>query len=208
MAEDRNFPDFRRLAKGLRAMKYDFSKKTDGDYDREAKEPIEDPALIEDDVALDDATLLTSRHKWGRARDNGKGMHRVVLDIDMDAALIPSSTPGNHHLIIDKTLPWKDYVELLRALSKAGIIQPGYAKASIARGYSAIRPPWVKKEGRYEVRESGTGNMFLTTKVATGGGISLETLKNHLEKLICKHEETTMIQTLADQMAASEKEST
>lgn len=31
------------------------------------------------------------------------------------------------------------------ALAAAGIIEQGYANASIARGYSAIRPPWEKK---------------------------------------------------------------
>ncbi len=72
--------------------------------------------------------------------------HKVVIDLDMDAALIPSSTPGHYHLIIDKTMPWFDYQMLLGSLRDAGLIQEGYYKASIQRGASVIRTPWTKKE--------------------------------------------------------------
>lgn len=103
-------------------------------------------AVIADDVPLDEANLLTSRHKFGRARNNGKGVHRVVLDLDYDAALIPSSTPGHHHLILDVAMEWDEYEKLLTALAEAGVIEKNYAKASIAKGYSAIRTPWEKKK--------------------------------------------------------------
>jgi hypothetical protein len=131
--------DFRRLARGLRAMKFDFT--VAGDYAR--KDPPE--AVIADDVPLDEATLLTSRHNFGQGRCGGKGIHRIVLDIDYDAALIPSSTLGHHHLILDVALPWDKYETLLKALAEAKVIQRGYADASITKGYTAIRPPWEKK---------------------------------------------------------------
>ena len=140
---------FRRLARGLRAMKFDFTKANTikGQIVDGKQTYIDNPeAIIQDDVPLEEANLLTSRHKHGRAKAGGKGMHRIVLDIDMDAALIPSTTPGHHHLIIDKVLPWDEYEKLLNALADAGIIQKGYAGASIAKGYTAIRPPWEKKE--------------------------------------------------------------
>lgn len=110
-------------------MKFDFGK-DDGDYS--------DKRVIADDVDLKDANLVTSRIE-------GTNLHRVVLDIDMDAALVPSSTPGHHHLYINKSLDWTAYTKLLRALVDAGIVQRGYAEASISRGYSAVRPPWVHK---------------------------------------------------------------
>lgn len=62
-----------------------------------------------------------------------------------DLALVPSSTPGHHHLILDANLPWPVYKKLLNMLSLCGVIEFGYAQASMRKGYSAIRPPWVKK---------------------------------------------------------------
>ena len=72
-------------------------------------------------------------------------LHRPVLDIDIPAALIPSSTPGHSHLYIDKPMTRTQYENLLWALVEAGIIEGGYANASSARGYTSVRLPWVKK---------------------------------------------------------------
>lgn len=125
--------NFCRLARGLRAVKAKFGTR----YKQNNE-------ILVDDIPLKEANLLTSRHQFGRDKCD-KGMHRVVIDIDYDAALIPSSSPDHYHLILDRVLPWHQYVELLNALAKAGIIEKGYAEASINRGYTAIRPPWEKK---------------------------------------------------------------
>jgi hypothetical protein len=83
------------------------------------------------------------------ARDAGlpvdKQHHKVVLDLDLPAQLIPSSTEGHFHLYIDKEMPWDVYVRLLTALAAAGIIEQGYLSASLERGLTAVRLPWVKK---------------------------------------------------------------
>ena len=70
----------------------------------------------------------------------------AVIDIDLPVQVTPSSTEGHFHLVIDKTMSWEDYKLLLYALARVGIIEKGYAEASIAKGFSAIRLPWVKKE--------------------------------------------------------------
>ena len=75
-----------------------------------------------------------------------KGTHRPLLDLDIPVVFIPSSTPGHGHLYIDKEMPWKDYQKLLNCLADLDIIEHGYRGASLARGYSALRLPWVKKE--------------------------------------------------------------
>jgi hypothetical protein len=75
----------------------------------------------------------------------GTDRHRVVLDLDMPAQLVESTTPGHFHLYIDKELTWAAYLALLFALQKAGIIERGYLRASRARGYTAVRLPWVRK---------------------------------------------------------------
>lgn len=72
-------------------------------------------------------------------------MHRPVLDLDLDAVLVPSSTPGHHHLYIDKPMRWEDYVRLLDVLASVGILEPGFVNVSKQRGATMVRLPWVKK---------------------------------------------------------------
>ena len=75
----------------------------------------------------------------------GEGLHTPILDIDIHAALIQSSTKGHYHLYIDSPLTWRKYKRLLRALKRAGIIEPGYYKASVYRKATDLRLPWVRK---------------------------------------------------------------
>jgi len=77
---------------------------------------------------------------------NDPGKHLVCLDIDMPAQLVASKSPGHYHLYIEKKMDWETYKELLTALAKAGIIEEGYAGASIARGCTALRiPPYEEQ---------------------------------------------------------------
>lgn len=133
------YDDFMRLARGLRAMKFDYTKKSSGYSGHDSS-----GAVLEDDVDLDVSNLCTSRVRG--LDKNADMLHRVVLDIDMEAALIPSSTPGHYHLILDHNIPWPKYIKLLAALADAGIIQKGYYAAAVTNGYTAIRPPWIKKD--------------------------------------------------------------
>lgn len=76
--------------------------------------------------------------------DNGK--HSPALDIDFEARLVPSSTPGHFHLYLDGLeLEWTEYRTLLIALAQAGVIQHGYASACIDRGATFLRPPGQTK---------------------------------------------------------------
>lgn len=67
--------------------------------------------------------------------------HAPVLDLDFPAVLIPSSTPGHFHLYLDKPMEWSKYETLLHALADAGVIERGYANASIARRATFVRDP-------------------------------------------------------------------
>lgn len=100
-------------------------------------------AVPQEEVAeLDEADVITS------AVDGTYGLrHKPVLDIDVPAKLVPSSTPGHYHLYLDVEMNWSRYVTLLHALSAVGIIEPGYVGVSTDRGYTAVRLPWVKKPG-------------------------------------------------------------
>lgn len=73
------------------------------------------------------------------------GLHSLVLDIDVPASLVPSSTFGHSHLYINAEMTWAAYTHLLDALVIAGIVEPGYRDASLARGFTAVRLPWIRK---------------------------------------------------------------
>lgn len=73
--------------------------------------------------------------------------HTVVLDIDHQAHLVESSTPGHYHLYVEVPggIEEQAYFAFLRAAAKIGLIQEGYAETSIKRGHSDVRLPWVSK---------------------------------------------------------------
>ena len=68
---------------------------------------------------LDAAMLLTSHYTHERAI-----WHRPVIDIDLPVTVVESS-PGKHHLMINKVVGWPEYLRLLFALRDAGIVEPG-----------------------------------------------------------------------------------
>jgi hypothetical protein len=103
------------------------------------------------------------------------GGHRIALDIDVPIMVTPSdggllvewvgpdgttegcnlwvtggeivesSTPGHCHLYGDNPMSWTSYTRLLLIGAELGLLEDGYAKASIARGQSLLRPPHVRK---------------------------------------------------------------
>lgn len=79
------------------------------------------------------------------SRIKGSDLHAPVLDLDFPARTWESSTPGHTHLAMDVAIPWRKYKKFLKAAAKAGIIEEGYYRASVDRGGSYLRLPWVKK---------------------------------------------------------------
>lgn len=100
-------------------------------YSQEEREPA---------TSIGDANISTS------IREDVEDHHALLLDLDVPAWLVPSSTEGHSHLYVDVSIPTVTYYALLDALSDAGVIQHGYANASKHRGGTALRLPWVKKE--------------------------------------------------------------
>jgi hypothetical protein len=100
--------------------------------------------VVTEDV--DQATVITSRIA-------GSEKHKIVIDLDLPAQLIPSTTPGHFHLYVDHEVDWMTYVNLLQALAKARLVEQGYVDVSIFRGHTAARLPWVKKVSPPEVEE-------------------------------------------------------
>lgn len=86
------------------------------------------------------AKLVTSISRHNR------GKHVPVLDIDIPAYLVPSSTQDHSHLYLDVEMSWWRYKRLLKQMAKAGILEKGYVKASLARKHTAVRCPWITKD--------------------------------------------------------------
>lgn len=93
-----------------------------------------------DDPEAEACASYIARGKW-------EGWHSPVLDIDFPARLVPSTTEGHFHLYLDGlTMRWETYAKLLEALAEAGVIEDGYAGASISRESTYVRLPHVRKE--------------------------------------------------------------
>jgi hypothetical protein len=102
--------------------------------DSEATE-WEDPEYLEADEV--DATLATSLLP--------NGNHMPVIDIDLPCMLLPSTKPGHHHLIINKEMTWGQFLNMLQAMTDAGVVQPGFNHHTRRRGRAFIRYPGVTK---------------------------------------------------------------
>ena len=64
--------------------------------------------------------------------------HVLAVDIDLPCHLIETS-PGHHHLIIERALPWGAVEDILSTLARHSIVEPGFAAASMKRGKTFLR---------------------------------------------------------------------
>lgn len=101
---------------------------------------------------LDEANVATSLVKGdepliseGRTTYRWDMLHKPVIDIDLPIKVLPSTTEGHFHLFIDKEMTWDHYRDFLCALASVGIVEQKYVNATIDRGFSAVRLPWIKK---------------------------------------------------------------
>lgn len=92
----------------------------------------------------------------------GEELHMPLLDIDgVEMKVVPSSTPGNYHLYIDKLLTWSDYVRLMDMLVELGIVDPKFVHMSKMRGMSFVRKPEEKKQAKAVVTSGPTVSQLL-----------------------------------------------
>lgn len=91
---------------------------------------------------LETTTYFFDPEDTERIPDN---LHAPVIDFDIPIRVAPSTTEGHFHLFIDYPLAWENFLKLLKVLSDTGLIEAGYYNASLERGYTAVRLPWVKK---------------------------------------------------------------
>lgn len=106
---------------------------------------------IEDANELD-ANLVSSHcDGYGPGHPGAPGihcsMHYPCLDLDYPAELIESSTPGHYHLYLNPNggLTWAQYSTLLVVMGEIGLLEVGFVQASLRRGGTYLRPPWIRK---------------------------------------------------------------
>lgn len=81
-----------------------------------------------------------------RTDQHGLERHALLIDLDVPAYLVPSSTEGHSHLYVDVSMNRAAYFRVLDALADAGVIERGYSDVSQRKGATYLRLPWVKKE--------------------------------------------------------------
>jgi hypothetical protein len=96
------------------------------------------------------------------SEDVKTGLHHILIDIDRRAVLLPSTSVGHFHLYVEMGMcgdgmKWEDYAEWLRASAKIGLIEEGYAEASIRRKATFLRLPWIRKGHELADRERALG---------------------------------------------------
>ena len=119
----------------------------DYSFELDQDSPIEitsDQSLTQYYIKQNAPNLVTSRLPSGE--------HEIVLDIDYPALLLPSQTKDHYHLYLNtpRPLTWKQYKKLLKVLAEVGVIERGYADASIAKKATCVRiPPLVTEVSEY-----------------------------------------------------------
>ena len=101
-------------------------------------EDIEDPDAYDADLGVpkqqdDDGELVGSLV--------GDDMHQAIFDVDGGVEVVPSRTPGNHHLYFDKQLTWRQYRRVMRVLGRVGLVDPVWARLASRRGQAFLRRP-------------------------------------------------------------------
>lgn len=114
--------------------------RTDRPVTRDSDEPQwEEPERVK--ASHENATLVSS--SLGLP---GMRVHMPVLDLDVPAFLVPSSTPGHNHLYINHAVPEARYFDLLDVMGELGILQPNYVRHSVNRDATMVRYPGVTKD--------------------------------------------------------------
>ena len=134
-----------RLWNGRKLYKIDQHAR-DRTYDRSAQEEKMS------ERSAPDADLISSR-----CLGLEEEMHMPAIDIDLPVYAVRSDTPGHSHLYIQQQMHWDSYLQLLKAMAVAGIVEPNYVQMSEARGASFLYMPGKGRGSRSRSRSDYWG---------------------------------------------------
>lgn len=82
--------------------------------------------------------------------------HRLVLDLDFECRLIPSSSPGCYHLYLDGIdMSYAHAGKVVRAMTVAGILEQGFGRNMARDSQLCVRAENVKKRQPKPVKGEG-----------------------------------------------------
>ena len=90
-----------------------------------------------DEIEFHRANIISSRGK--------DEMNYLMLDIDDNAEVWPSTTPGHYHIVFKEPFNKRDFENVVETLHSAGIIARGNYNQYRTDGALYLRTPWVKK---------------------------------------------------------------
>jgi hypothetical protein len=90
-------------------------------------------------------TNVTPKSPHPSPEETRAAVHYPVIDLDVPVTYVPSTTEGHGHLYIDVPMTADQQWALLAVMVSVGLVEPGYLAASMKRGYTSVRLPWVKK---------------------------------------------------------------
>lgn len=114
-------------------------------------ETIRAEVISESEATAVSSEVVNHREEWdflepNKYREVLDGHHTIMIDVDVPARLLASTTLGHFHLYVDiDPVPWEKYERWLIASADIGLIEPGYLRASQERKATFLRVPWVKK---------------------------------------------------------------
>lgn len=91
--------------------------------------------------------VVSSEISRGPAYTNAEddSVHLVLIDLDFESALIPSTTPGRYHLYVDKKMSKEKYSDFVKMLKEFGVVAQGNLNQIEKTGRTYLRMPWVRK---------------------------------------------------------------
>ncbi|HTK59570.1 MAG TPA: hypothetical protein VL283_00020 [Candidatus Baltobacteraceae bacterium] len=69
----------------------------------------------------------------------------AVFRLTCPATLVPSSTEGHFHLYLETETGWQPYLQLMRAMADAGLLEAGWVDMNERRKMAMLRKPHCKK---------------------------------------------------------------
>jgi len=99
----------------------------------------------------DDETDRSEVHDYGSANlissqlVDAPNYHKPLFDFDFPCELIPSSTHGHFHFVINKPITIEQYSRLLEVLHDIGLIETGVYQRFLREKRTYIRCPDIKK---------------------------------------------------------------
>lgn len=103
-------------------------------------------------VTQEQANLMSSRTTDGR--------QMPIIDLDYNFELVPSSTEGHYHLMLNVPMGRIRFTALMLVLWWTGVVEMGYAVWSIRRMGNFVRLPGIEKKPGAETNKPEYGWLF------------------------------------------------